>query len=226
MSTLIFDIETGPRSNLLETLPPFDPTAVKCGNIKDPLKIQAKIKESEENYYQDIADKAALHPMLGEILAIGCELHGTGGVQDGQFLLLSGDPRKMLEEFWQLCTEGFGPYRNVVGWGIHTFDLRWLYQHSIKYGVTMPPNVIVQNRYWNNAFIDLKELWKCGERFGESSPIPVGLDSVSRFLGAQGKNGDGADFAVLWKTEQQKAIEYLKNDVVLTRYLAQSMNCL
>ncbi len=73
MTTIIFDIETGPlpEAELANMLPPFDPAEVKTGNLKDPAKIAEKIAEAEANHRRDFFDKAALDPLTGRVVAIG-----------------------------------------------------------------------------------------------------------------------------------------------------------
>lgn len=73
MKTIFFDIETGPlpENELAALMPPFDPSEVKTGNIKDPEKIAAKIAEAEVNHKRDFIEKAALDPLTGRVVAIG-----------------------------------------------------------------------------------------------------------------------------------------------------------
>ena len=42
------------------------------------------------------------------------------------------------------------------------------------------------------------------------------MDSIAKHLGLGGKNGDGKAFADLWRTDRDKAVAYLRNDVELT----------
>jgi len=64
------DIETGPLPEdvILSVLPPFDPEDVKLGNLKDPVKVAAKIDEARENHAAKFIEKAALSPLTGEVL--------------------------------------------------------------------------------------------------------------------------------------------------------------
>ena len=80
---LVFDIETGPlpEAELLPMIPGFDPTEVKVGNIKDPDKITAKIKEAEEAHYRDAKERAALDALTGRLLAFGMRVAGESVVQ-------------------------------------------------------------------------------------------------------------------------------------------------
>ena len=100
MSTILFDIETGPlpESELAGLLPPFDPAEVKTGNIKDPEKIAAKIAEAESNHKRDFIEKAALDPLSGRVIAIGLLNHNTR-----QFVVSGHDDEaRTLAEFWSV----------------------------------------------------------------------------------------------------------------------------
>ena len=73
MNTIIYDIETGPlpEADLAALLPPFDPTDIKTGNLKDPEKIAAKLAEAEMNHRRNFFEQAALDPLTGRVVAIG-----------------------------------------------------------------------------------------------------------------------------------------------------------
>ena len=73
MANVFFDIETGPPppTELALVLPPFDPDAVKAGNLKDPEKVAVKIKEAETSHGREFTEKAGLDPLTGRVLAVG-----------------------------------------------------------------------------------------------------------------------------------------------------------
>ena len=68
---IYFDIETGPLSFGELVIPPFDPSQVKLGNIKNPDLIAEKIRTAEENHTADYIRNAALDAISGQVLAIG-----------------------------------------------------------------------------------------------------------------------------------------------------------
>ena len=77
---LLLDIETAPDPiKAFANAPEFDPTEVKLGNIKDPLKKQEKIEEAEAEHWQGIVDKACLDVSLSHIRAAA-----VGLVTDGE----------------------------------------------------------------------------------------------------------------------------------------------
>lgn len=203
MRVTIFDIETGglPEAQIRSIIKPFDPKDVKHGNIKDLDKIQAKIDECRANYYTDILDKAALSALTGRVLAIGLLEVG------GKFHLIANDDEKlMIAEFWTHFANTPGKW---VGFNSNRFDLPFLMRRSWALNMKLPR--VRSGRYWVDEFVDLRDLWQCGDYQAEGS-----LDNICRSFGLGGKAGDGADFAKLWVTDRTKAIDYLKRDVELT----------
>ncbi len=241
---LIFDIETGPLSDeQLATLAPefippphpgqFDPASVKIGNLKDQAKIDAKIIEAKELHAAEVAsweknvpllkaakfasfqDKAALDATTGRIVAIGYQ-SGDGKVviDDG-----GGDEAKLIAGYWQKQQKVRGQQRKLVGANILGFDLPFLVRRSWILGVDVPGNVR-NGRYFDSCFIDLRDVWLCGQKWGE---CPSSLDVMARALGCGSKNGHGGDFAKLWfgsAEEKQQAVAYLLNDLAMTAAVA------
>ena len=210
MRNIIFDIETGPlpEAELEAMLPPFDPAEVKTGNIKDPEKVAAKIAEAESNHRQAFFDRAALDPLTGRVLAIGM-LAG----KDFEFLTYDDEDR-MLDAFWSRWEDMSRGANRFIGFNCLLFDLPFLVRRSWKLGVKIPHGVR-EGRYWSNLFIDLREVWQLGDRQARGS-----LDAIARHLGVGEKSGSGKDFAALLKLDHDKAIEYLRNDLVLTARIA------
>ena len=203
-----FDIETGPLSDaeLTAITPPFDPAEVKCGNLKDPDKIAAKLQEAETNYLRDIRDKAALDALTGRVLAIGLD------DQNGKSCIAEHSEADTLGEFWMRykCSTN-----HFVGFNIFSFDLPFLIKRSLHHRIKIPPSVR-KGRYWGDQFIDLRDIWQCGDRKAKGS-----LDTICKFLGIEGKNGNGKDFARLFELNREKALEYLENDLRMTRQVGE-----
>jgi DNA polymerase elongation subunit (family B) len=214
MKDLIFDIETGPldEAELKAIMPPFDPTAVKCGNIKDPEKIAAKLAEAELAHKRDFIDRAALDPLTGRVLAIGLM------TQDAQFSVIADeDEATMLQEFWHVCRGDGVRLNNIIGFNSRGFDLPFLIRRSFKHRVEVPFGVR-RGRYWSEEMIDLREEWQLGDRQARGS-----LDMIARFLGIGKKNGHGEEFSRLWRENRPKAIEYLRTDLELTLGVAKAL---
>lgn len=214
MKTLFFDIETGALGDteLGALLPPFDPTEVKLGNLKDPQKITAKLAEAEANHRSDFFKRAALDALTGRVLAVGLL------TEDGDFSIIGHDEEpRLLKEFWATCRSGMGRANRMIGFNTHLFDLPFLIRRSFKYRIDIPPG-IRRGRYWSDEMVDLREMWQMGDRQAHGS-----LDAVARHLGIGCKNGHGEDFALLWREDRDQALAYLRTDLELTAGIAASL---
>jgi hypothetical protein len=251
--SIVFDCETCPlpvqvvRERVAPFTPPphpgqFDQSKVAVGNLKDPAKIAAKIAEAEqkhstlvENYAQDCAnaereyyakayDNATLSPSTSRVLAVGI------GFDDGSnhFIALNestdDNERGLLEEFW---FDFFQPVHQrggfLIGHNIAEFDVPFLVKRSWLLGVDVPPAAI-QSRYISNQFVDTMNFWKVGSR---QAPY-TSLDTIAQLLGlgAKTEGMTGADFHRLYfgsAEDRNKAMDYLSNDVELTRKVARRM---
>jgi len=197
-----------PESELRAIMPPFDPDSVKTGNIKNPELIAAKIADSKAAYEADYMENAALDPLTGRVLCIGLLL-------GDKFTLLDlPDEWQLLSEFWLRYVI---PGRRMIGFNVFLFDLPFLIRRSWKHSIQIPIG-LRKGRYWNDDFVDLREQWQLGDRQAHGS-----LDSIAKHLGVGAKTGTGKDFAKLWETDRQKAVDYLKNDLRLTAAIAKRM---
>lgn len=214
-STFVFDLETGPlaESELSALLPPFDPTEVKTGNLKDPAKIAEKIAEAEANHRRDFFDKAALDPLTGRVIAIGMLDLET----DKFFIIGNDDEARTLTEFWEASQGEMGRLNSMLGFNIFNFDLPFLIRRSWKHRIKVPFG-IRRGRYWGDQLVDLRDAWQLGDRQAKGS-----LDSIARHLGVGAKNGDGKAFAELWINDRPKAEAYLHNDIQLTAKVADAL---
>lgn len=209
--SIFFDCETAPlpESELKAIMPPFDPESVKTGNIKDPEKIAAKIAESKAAYESDYIENAALDALTGRVLCIGL-------LQGGKFTMLDDtDEANLLSDFWLRVVM---PGRRMIGFNIFLFDLPFLVRRSWKHGLRPSRNILSRNRFWNDDFVDLREVWQMGDRQSHGS-----LDSIAKHFGIGQKIGNGKDFSKLWATDRPKAIEYLQNEMQITSAIAQRM---
>ena len=228
---LCFDIETGPLADVhkLELLiPPFDPDAVKTGNLKDPEKIAAKISEAEATYYDNAYDRAALSAITGEVLAVGW--YSSGESEGGNITLFwqheQCSERQLLRMTWAAIADAIEGGQRVVGHNIFGFDLPFLIRRSWANDVKVPEIAMPQNgRYWHRQFVDLMRLYGLGEprEF-------IKLDTLAQWfrIGAKTEGVDGGDFAGLFRSAKKedrdhRAMDYLQNDVRLTHNVALAM---
>jgi len=242
---IYFDFESGPLPEelLSRVRPPFDPAsmkgfsaigkpfnplAVKTGNIKDPVKIEQKITAARDNYAVEqkelieqaakaetdyvakFAERAALDACRGQLLAIGY-LSDKQRIDDR-------DEQTMLCQFWHTFNGAAGEARKMIGFNIFGFDLPFIIRRSWVYGLHVPAGVINKNRYWHDSFVDLAEVYRLGCH-GEFKSL--GEMSVAMGIGEKLDGVSGADFHKLWAEDRPKAMEYLGRDLELTKKLAE-----
>jgi len=210
--TIYFDIETGPLPLGELVIPPFDPSQVKLGNVKNPDLIAEKIQKAEENHAADYIKNAALDALSGQVLCIGYR------IEHDQPAVLCSDAdgeAAMLRQFWALLKPtNDSRYPRMVGFNVKPFDLPFLFKRSWKHRI-VPPYWLRNGRYWHDGIVDLREVWQLGDSRAHGS-----LAAIARHLGLGEKAGNGAHFHELWQTDRQAAIHYCLRDVQLTQQVA------
>lgn len=204
---IVFDIETAPldAATILSNAEPFDPDSVKLGNRKDPNVIAQYKQECREKYDQDLIERAALNATTGRVLCAGLYYSA-----EDRYTILAGDEKELLTKFWTLLVYP----EKYVGFNILGFDLPFICRRCWHLGIQVPAWVF-DGRYFSRHFTDLMEFWRLGNR-----QDTISLDKFARFVGLSGKKISGKEFAMLYKNNQDEAIEYLKNDLRLTAQIA------
>ena len=111
---------------------------------------------------------------------------------------------------------------NIVGWNIYGFDLPYLYNSSVRYGVQIPwyvkPTIKGGRVYHDNSMVDLMPL-SVGGKFQEFKS----LENFCKQTGFPGGKefGKGKDF---YKLELPLKKEYLENDLRMTRHAYDTLN--
>lgn len=214
----IFDVETSPdRDKALALMPPFDPEEVKLGNLKNPALIEEKINEAREGHQKSWLDKATLRPETGKILAIGLYRNECG--------LEILDERQgeavMLQAFWEKFMKWFAATgRPFTGFNSNTFDVPFLILRSRILGVPVPGGLRKGRYFDSNRFVDLRDEWLMGRDWRE---FKSSLSYVACSLGLPAKNGDGKNFAELYRTNRSAALNYLAHDIWLTKAVAEKL---
>jgi len=244
------DIETGaqPDEELLRQYEPpekpgaFDPASVDLGRAKKQETIDAKIAEAEAIHCAKIAnwpnylashkaewlagvkEKAALDPLTGRVLAIG--MWDGFSVREPHLLHGHGEVG-VLTHWWETAVishvdgEEF-VFHNGVG-----FDLPFLVRRSWLLDVSIPDWVFTfrggRLQFNSEAFLDTMTTWTMGA-YGQY----VKLDVLARAFGVEGKlkGCTGADFDRMYhgsKKERELALEYLRQDVRVTLWVAQRL---
>lgn len=209
MNPVFFDIETEPLPlvEVQHLMPEFEAP----GNFKDPEKIKLNIEAQKAKWYRD----AALDPMTGRVLVIG--LSEVSVVGNRVVKYLEGTESVILETFWGLYRNGEFESTPWVGFNIRQFDLPFIVRRSWHLGVTIPDSAY-NGRYWSDRYVDLMDLFACGQK-GQW----VSLDRVAKFLKVGEKNGVGADFSKNYQIDREQALAYLANDLKLLRDAAEVM---
>lgn len=245
---IVFDIETGPLPDdiLRDRADPFVPpphpgefleSSVKVGNLKDALKIQAKIDEARERHslavskyeadvesakaawWSDVVSRAALSPLTGQVLAVGYLSTDTGRVILDVVDAAGNDEFSILGRFWGQYTKSRASNRRMVGHNIAGFDIPFLMRRTWMLSGDVPPAVLDKGKWLDSTFVDTMSLWGCGNRDA------VKLDTLARSFGVGGKpeGVTGAMFAELLESDRRKAEEYLENDLRMTAAVAERM---
>lgn len=201
----VFDIETSALSK--DKLDAIKPEFVANKTLKDPEKIKADLESKEREWYE----RAALEATTGQVLCIGMA-SGLASIDVTQ-----APEAETIERFWNWLELRLNRSETVVGFAIFHFDLPFLVRRSWALDVNVP-KCVRRGRYWHDDIIDLQEIWKCGN-FDQR----VSLDVLAKTLGVGAKNGSGADFFKLWAEDRKAAIEYVMNDITLTRLCAERM---
>jgi DNA polymerase elongation subunit (family B) len=216
---MIFDIESSPLSEeeIRRNVPGFNPDKVKLGNLKDKGKIEKKIEDARESYWPNIFKKAALSPITGCVLCIGLK-----NPDEDQPQIWADTERHMLSMFWQVVDSCHEDVEEVVGYNICGFDLPFMIRRSWFIGVPVPRWVRGTNkRYFNPLFVDLLDLWNCGQKLDE---CPTGgLNGLLHLCQLPPKLPNGQSFHKKWKENRDEAILYLKSELLSLEKLAERM---
>jgi hypothetical protein len=198
----ILDCETKalPKEKLMEIAPEFDADR----RLTDP----AKIKTSREAKEAEWLESAALDSHRSTVLAIGVTSVSDGAPEP--YILWHGHNEKDLLTLLRDYVTEFSDCR-VVGHYLLGFDIPLLVRRFWLHGIK-PPTQWLDCTPWRATWaFDTAHVWSCGNRDQR-----IKLDVLAWHLGVGRKNGDGKDFAALYETDQEKALEYLRNDLRLT----------
>lgn len=195
MTELVFDIETVPDETMPESLQP-EPA---LGNLKDPVKIEAKIKEWKEG---ELIKKMSVSPFMNQIVSIQAY-----SVEDFEFIDFSDckTEKEMIKHIFKLIDEA----SCIIGHNIIGFDLPTLQMRAMLHGVSLPLQFRHIKKYSNRPFYDTMQVLA-----GWDSSKWKGLQWWCERLGIEGKTGHGSSVYEWWKEGKQEEIDsYCKDDV-------------
>jgi hypothetical protein len=211
MPNIYFDLETGPlpRDEALQVAPAFEPD----GRLKDPEKIAADLDAKENKWY----DRAALDALTGRV---ECFAWAAGNAEPKTMDFTKHDEKEIVTFALDGLDKAMLNGNTIVGFNIRKFDLPFLLRRAIILGIVVPKTLKAQAVYpYSELIADLLQIWLFGDRdfTGQS------LKNIAVRCGVGEKSGEGADFSTLLKTNYEEAIAYAKNDIVITRALANRM---
>jgi hypothetical protein len=219
----ILDIETAPDPERAKNLmPSFDPESIKTGNLKDPELIKSKIAERRIFHEKKWIEDAALWPETGRVLAIGILSNKDPII----FHVNQFDEHEILESWWSLFqTWNMKDGRRFGGFAIFHFDLPFLILRSRILGVPVPmAEKLRSGRYFStNLFCDLQEEWLLGRSRHDCN---CSLDHVAKSLGVGAKTQEAKNFGKLYTLDEAAALAYLRNDLAITRAVADKLGLL
>ena len=203
---ICFDIETGPLPlpELESMMPEFEAPS----NYKDEEKIARAIEAKKLAWI----DKAALDARTGRVLAIGYSVINPEAHHGCQIICDSEGEKQLLESWWDFYRKSRNVGAHWIGHNIRAFDFPFLVRRSLKHGLCLPSGLVANGIRYDRLIVDLMEVWACGE-----FKTPISLDNLAKFLGVGAKTGNGKDFYGLYKTDRDKALDYLRNDVKLVK---------
>lgn len=117
----------------------------------------------------------------------------------------------LLRGFWARYEQVKRRNGSMVGFNIAGFDVPTICWRSWRHGILVPSDVYQNRRYLNRLFVDLLEIWRCGQYGLKGNSC----DEVAAFLGTARKNGDGATFHQDLIDDPVKALLYLRNDCLV-----------
>ena len=233
MSSVVFDIETGPDSDeVLKELfvPKTREEFVGDRNWKAET-VEANYKKYLDGALEEFKQSAALNAISGQVLAIGYRsidkkvIHGQGEESEGRAMT----EFDVLSKFWHYYQQLRAASRSLIGFNIKDFDIPFIVQRSIIQGIAIPPSLFSGNgRYLDSLFVDLFDVWKAG-MFKAKSFLGIGPICKACGIGGKPEGVDGSMFAELWMGGSEKraiAKHYLLNDLDMTWQLADRCNVL
>jgi predicted PolB exonuclease-like 3'-5' exonuclease len=208
ISPIVVDIETWPLENAADYLEPVQ----AARNLKDPEKIKADIEQKTA----ERQDKLALDCNVGRIAAIGWWTEESGINAD--VCKCEGDEATMLAAFWLQSKR-----RDIIGFNIKGFDLRYLIQRSRYLGISYPQ--LDMGKYSRKGVIDLYLELTFYDGIHDKGEMSRSLKSFCRRFGIPVDDTiNGKDIpALVAAGEWDKVIAHVTSDVNATVALARKL---
>jgi hypothetical protein len=218
----------------LETLPVADPKLIELisdgisapKTMSKPETIAKWIAEERPLLVKEKITKTALDGAFGRICCIGYAFD-----DDKVKTIIGRDEKKLVTDFYadvdstlRAGSGGHGDASKVVmiGHGMSSFDLKFLWKRSIVHGVKPHPSIDWQSKPWGEHLRDTMIMWDASpdKRISLHNLCKVlGIESPKEMAGVTGK-----DVAVLWaKRMYDQIAEYCAGDVSQMRLCYRKM---
>lgn len=158
----------------IETLPAEEAKHSVLKTIYDDKKAKGKKVDESFEYF---VIQSSLDGSFGRIFCVGV------AIDDEPIDCLAGDEKEILKKFWDMAKD----VDIFVGHNIFDFDLRFIYQRSIIWGVR-PTKDLSFRRYYNNPIFDTMYEWS---KWNMSDKI--GLDKLAKAMGIKSSKQGGMD---------------------------------
>jgi len=157
MKGIAFDLETLPD---IENIPPFDPADIKLGNVKDQVKIDAKIEEARIKYKEGLG-KFALDPQFNLICCFGwCDGDNVGSI----LLDEKVGEQNLLVQIWDFLSQ----YDFFITFNGIEFDVPTLMLHSL-FKKVRPAVQISTKKYTIGNHLDIRAVLTRWEKMAKGN---------------------------------------------------------
>ena len=223
---IAFDIETQPNPAAVASMPEPE---VKCGNLKDPVKIAEKIREAKEEQ----ASRAALDPHFGRVVCISIahqtdkEFVQTLIRQDVAHEGVDAAEHTLLKWFWDYI-RAISDHVQIITFNGASFDVPFLTRRSRLLGIR-PVHINCHPYQVVDPTCDHFDVYRYLDETGTGNPCNVKKNLrfyCREFLGRDigyaelDKSTIGEMFD---RGEHGKIEEICKNDVLATLELAERL---
>lgn len=209
----------------IETLPTNDQSVIDeiAATIKPPAThkkqetIDAWMAENKELAVKEAVAKTSFDGALGRIACIAWSIDDEPVFSSG----LDYTEEQTIELFYAFIESECHDEVKFCGHNIAGFDLPFLKHRSIIHGIKPTKSLwqAMSAKPWDNCIADTMLMWS------PDSQKRASMDKLCKALGIQGKDGfDGSMVADTWPVDQNKVIEYCKDDVRRTRAIYKRIN--
>ena len=209
----------------IETLPSTDPYLIDRikagikppGQYKKPESIAEWMAANAESATQEELAKTALDGLYGSIACI-CWAVDDGPIFSGMVDTDLPEPvmiRQTFEAMDKAATDNLGHMHTLVPVGHNIeFDIRFLFQRSVKYGIRMPH--CLNPSFFANDRMNVRDTMKLWAGFKGYVKLK---DLARELLGDTGLDIDGSEVAFYWKQKPLLVVDHCKQDVERVRKL-------